>query len=327
MKEVINIGIIGIANIALRSVIPSIIDLGEYFRLYGLASRNAEKAKDTCRLFNTKAYQDYDELINDDNLDAVYIPLPNALHASWIEKSLQKGLHVLVEKSLACNLEDALYLNNLAREKSLVLLENFQFQFHSQLYYIKELLQENKIGGLRCIRSAFGFPPFPDKNNIRYKKELGGGALLDAGAYPVKISQVFLGNDLDVESGNLFYDENFNVDIWGGGCLKQKNGSLFSQIAFGFDNFYQCNIELWGSKGKISTNRIFTAPPDFEPVIILQTSTGSKSIKLPSDNHFIKMLIHFYDLITLQKNTEQEYLQNINQARLISELKTKSNGQ
>ena len=205
-----------------------------------------------------------------------------------------------------------------------MLFENFQFRFHSQLKYILDIVNSGKLGELRCVRSSFGFPPFPDKDNIRYQKELGGGALLDAGAYPIKISQILLGEKLNVSASTLSVDKERGVDIWGGAFLKQGNGDLFSEIAFGFDHFYQCNVEIWGSNGKLSTNRIFTAKPGFKPEIIIETSEGKELITLDSDNHFKNMLDHFYNLCVDATDRQEEYRQNINQARLISEMKEKA---
>lgn len=323
----IRIGVLGCANIALKAIIPAIIENSDRFQLSGIASRDYEKAKTCSQKYNVKIFDDYQNLIDSNEIDAIYIPLPNSLHFEWVEKSLQKGLHVIVEKSLACSLEDVKYLNELAKNKNLVLFENFQFRFHSQLKYIKSILSEGKIGELRCLRASFGFPPFDDKDNIRYKKELGGGALFDAGAYPIKISQIFLGYDLNVKAANLKYDETLGVDIWGGAYITQKNTNLFSEIAFGFDNFYQCSVELWGSKGKIFTNRIFTAGPNVNPEIILETKDGVEKITLLKDNHFLNMLEHFYMLVTQANDVEEEYFQNINQARLLHELKKIANEQ
>jgi dTDP-3,4-didehydro-2,6-dideoxy-alpha-D-glucose 3-reductase len=171
------------------------------------------------------------------------------------------------------------------------------------------------------MRSSFGFPLFPDKENIRYQAELGGGALFDAGAYPIKVSQLMLGEDLKVEGASLWKDPALGVDIWGGGFLKQRNGSLFSEIAFGFDHFYQCNIELWGSKGKLYTNRIFTARPDFTPKIIVETNDGSEAISVEPDHHFRNFLTNFSVLVRGEKEKEFEYMQNVNQARLLEEFK------
>ena len=326
MKKKVNIGILGCANIADRYVIPAISSLNQYYNIIGIASRSQDKAIAFAKKFNIKYYNAYAELLNEPSLDAIYIPLPNALHAQWIESALSLGLHVLVEKSLACSYEEVSKLNEIANIKSLALVENFQFRFHSQLDFIQKLLKDGTIGELRCMRSSFGFPPFPDVNNIRYQNELGGGSLLDAGAYPIKLSQIFLGNDLEVKAANLTFDSNKGVDIWGGAYLKQTNGFLFSEIAFGFDQYYQCNLELWGTKGKIYTNRIFTAHPEYEPVIELETATtGKEIIVLPADHHFKKMLIHFYNLIFSKNSLENEYLQNTTQAKLIAGLKNKAN--
>ncbi|MBI9066041.1 MAG: Gfo/Idh/MocA family oxidoreductase [Salinivirgaceae bacterium] len=325
MQKKINIGILGCAKIAERFMIPALLDLPNHFNIIGIASRDFTKASICAKRFNIKPYNGYQDLLNDTLLDAIYIPLPNSLHAEWIEKALLNGLNVLVEKSLACNYEDVERLTSIAKARNLVLVENFQFRFHSQLKFIKEKLESGVIGELRCMRSSFGFPPFPEADNIRYNKELGGGALLDAGAYPIKISQIFLGDDIEVKAANLSFDEEKGVDIWGGAYLKQKNGNLFSEIAFGFDNFYQCNIELWGSAGKIYANRIFTAPPGFCPIVEIETSKGINKIELPEDHHFKNMLLHFFNLIIFKETVDIELSQNLNQARLINEIIYRNN--
>jgi len=321
MQKKINIGVIGCANIAERYILPTILEMPDMYRLIGTASRNSGKAEKFASKFNATPYADYQDLIGAEHLDAVYIPLPNQLHYEWIKKSLDHGLHVLVEKSLACTGKEVVELNQMAREKSLVLMENFQFRFHSQLQFIQDLLVQGVIGELRSVRSAFGFPPFPDKENIRYSKRLGGGALLDAGAYPIKISQLFLGEEISIDAANLYFDKEKGVDIWGSAYVKQNNGSLASQIAFGFDNYYQCNLELWGSKGKLYTNRIFTAAPGFEPLVEVETAAGRETLTLAQDHHFKKMLGHFYQLIATGVGLDDEYRQNITQARLINELR------
>ncbi len=314
----IKIGILSCASIAKRFVIPAIKQIPS-FELCGIASRNSEKAKQTASDFETKGFDSYDELINS-QLDAVYIPLPNSLHYEWIKKSLNNNLHVLVEKSMTCSLDQTQELNTLAQSKGLVLIENFQFRFHSQMAYIQQVLKSGKLGELRNLRASFGFPPFPDADNIRYQKQLGGGALLDAGAYPIKITQLFLGHDIYIDSASLSYPSDKQVDIWGSAFIKQKHGKLTSQIAFGFDHFYQNNLELWGTKGKLTATRIFTAGPGVKPEVIIETQEGKESIVLPEDNHFVNMLNYFANCINTKQSLNDEYHQNINQARLIGEL-------
>ena len=323
----INIGVLGAANIAVRSIIPTIQRLPSLYKLEGIASRSSDKAEAMSNKFNTPAFLGYQSLIEQDGLDAVYIPLPNSLHSEWIDKALDQGLHVLVEKSMACSESEVIALNKKAQSKGLVLVENFQFRFHIQLEVIKKIIQSGQLGELRCMRTSFGFPPFKDSDNIRYQAELGGGALLDAGAYPLKISQIILGNDLSVTAAKWYIDEEQGVDIWGGGFLEQNNGHLFSEIAFGFDHYYQCNIELWGNQGKLFTNRLFTAKPSFEPEIIIETNNGKEIIKVETDNHFENMLCHFHKLVQNPALAEEEYIQNVNQARLIQEFKSLANVQ
>jgi predicted dehydrogenase len=325
MFKPIKIGVLGAANIAERSVIPAIKEVKKIFELIGIASKTPGKAQRFADKFNTNAYTDYQSLIDVKALEAVYIPLPNGIHYEWIKKALQNNKHVLVEKSLACTLMQVEELNHLAKEKNCVLLENFQFRYHSQLQYIKNLLNSGTIGELRVIRSSFGFPPFQDKHNIRYSKELGGGALLDAGSYSLKVVQELVDDYVYVDSASLFMEGEKKVDMWGSAYLKIKKSNLAAQIAFGFDNFYQCNVELWGSKGHIKANRIFTAPPGLNPEIEICSAQANKTILLQADNHFNNMLKYFSELIHSEHGRNREYEQNINQARLVSEVRIKSN--
>ncbi|MBU1101719.1 MAG: Gfo/Idh/MocA family oxidoreductase [Bacteroidetes bacterium] len=316
----LKIGILGCANIAKKSLLPALISPHSKFIVEGIASRSKNKSMELASDYNCEAYEGYDSLITKGNIDVVYIPLPNALHFEWIMKALDNGIHVLAEKSLSCSLSETVQITNKAREKKLAVVENFQFRFHSQLKYISDLVKDNVIGELRSVRSSFGFPPFDEKENIRYKKELGGGALFDAGAYPVKISQIFLGENISVQAAKLHFDNRYDVDTWGGAFLSEDNSSIFSEIAFGFDNFYQCNLELWGSKGKIVAERIFTAPPGFQPTISFETTEKKETKLLPADNHFINMLNYLHELI-LSGSFEKEHKQNLNQSRLLEEIK------
>lgn len=319
----INVGILGCANIAKKFVIQGFID-SKNFNIVGIASRNIEKAIDFGSVFDINAFGSYEELLECSNIDAVYIPLPNSLHYTWIKKALERRIHVLVEKSLSCSYADTLELNNIARNNNLVLVENFQFRFHRQMKFIEELLQNSYVGSVRNIISSFGFPPFPNSSNIRYSKMLGGGALLDAGAYPVKITQIILGDNLHVSTASLHIPESSEVDIWGSASINDKSNNVVSQISFGFDHFYQNRLEIWGNKGKISTNRIFTAGPGIRTLINLENEQGKKTIELEPDNHFINMINHFFDLISGTASRDDEYMQNLNQAALINQIQQKS---
>ena len=267
---VINIAVLGAASIAIRSVIPAINLLPNYFNLSGISSRDISKAKAIASSYKCKAYGTYESLLTDRSIDAVYVPLPNALHYPFVKMALENGKHILVEKSLGCTLDEVIELVEIAKANNLVLVENFQFRFHSQLSTILQIVKNGTIGDLRSVRVAFGFPPFPDSNNIRYSAKLGGGALLDAGAYAMKIAPFFLGKNIFVAQASSAQDQIKGVDIWGGGVVQQRDGPLFCHFSYGFDHYYQCSLELWGSIGKLTTNRIFTAPVGYNPKLIVE---------------------------------------------------------
>ena len=322
MEKKINIGVLGCANIAQRYIIPSICK-NNLFQLVGVASRSKKKADSVASLFNTKAYYSYESLLELD-LDAIYIPLPNGLHYEWIKKALNKNIHVLVEKSLACNFAEVQELNLIAKNNGLVLMENFQFRFHKQLKFIQDEIDRGKLGEIKLLRSSFGFPPFSDKDNIRYQKAIGGGALLDAGAYTIKIAQIFLGSAIYIESASLDKPFDKEVDISGSAYIKLKKSYVTAQIAFGFDHFYQNSLEIWGSKGKLTASRIFTAGPGIKATVRIEGSDGYDNLHELEDDHFHNMLNHFSKLIHTGIGIDNEYDQNENQARLIGEIFEKS---
>jgi predicted dehydrogenase len=178
-----------------------------------------------------------------------------------------------------------------AIESKLVAMENFMFPFHSQHKALLNLVNEGEIGKIQLFRATFCFPPL-DSTNFRYQEDMGGGALLDAGAYTVKATQEVLGSRLKLLSASIGVDRNRKVDVSGSAHLLFDE-TITIQLAWGFEHFYQCEIQILGSSGKLTTNRSFTANIGFEPSIFLETPGGKQDIKLPADNHFENVLTEF----------------------------------
>ena len=310
-SEKIKVGILGCANIAIRYLGPA-FQAHPGFNLIGFAGRNFENTTSVARQFNCQAFQSYQSMIDCEDIDLVYIPLPNSLHFEWVIKSLTSGKHVICEKSLGCNYSEVEEMISVARKCNKLLFENFQFRFHSQHDLVKKILFEGEIGAIRCFRSSFGFPPFKSTNNIRYKSDLGGGSLLDAGAYTIKATQFILGDNFKVKAATLNISKDFGVDLFGGIYMQNESGQ-FAELSFGFDNHYQCNYEIWGSLGKITATRAFTAPPGFKPSLILEKDGKLETIVLSEDNHFENMLYYVFQLI-LNGEFEGENKTNLNQS-------------
>lgn len=315
MKK-IRIGVMGCADIARRIIIPNIIQC-DRFELVAVASRSYAKAQSYSKQFYCDALEGYQTLLDRQDIDTIYIPLPTALHHEWIIKSLKAGKHVFSEKSIALNYQETLEIIEVAKKQKLVVFENFMFMYHSQIEFIKTKIAEGKVGTLRLFRSSFGFPPFDEKNNIRYKKELGGGSLLDAGSYTLMAAQLFLGDEQNIKSAVL-NDLGNNVDFQGAIQLENKD-HVVSQLAFGFDNFYQNTIELWGTSGKITIERAFTAPSGFSPKVIIEKQGIKEEIVLPHDNQCAKILFALAEAIN-SNSYDIKYKQILNQALLINQV-------
>lgn len=311
----IRVGIMGCASIAKRSLAPAFVAHPD-FELKAVASRTPDKAAEFAAQFAARPCS-YDELVAADDIDLIYCPLPTGLHYEWVKKCLENGKHVLCEKSLACNLREVEDLIATARARHLFLMESFQFRFHPQNLYVRKLLSEGVIGEIRSLDVKFGFPPFPDGlKNIRYSKALGGGALLDSGAYTIKATTYLLGRNCKLQMALCGRKASCEVDLDGHLWMKNAAG-VVSKTSYGFHNFYQCGYEIWGEKGKITTTRAFTARADFEAPVKIETAEGA-TVKTFKADHFALLLDHVAQTIE-NGEFENEYEECLVQSRLLTQ--------
>ncbi len=315
MSDKIRVGILGCASIARRSLGPSFA-AHDAFDLVAIASRTSEKAVAFAGQYGARPCS-YDELVNASDIELVYCPLPTGLHHEWVGKCLRAGKHVLCEKSLACSFEEVRDLVETASARKLFLMESFQFRFHAQNLFVKQLLEEGRIGPIRQVVVRFGIPPFPEGvANIRYSTELGGGALLDNGAYTIKVATYLLGSDITVlaaiRGGET--EELGGVDLTGSIMMRTTDG-IPIQTAYGFDHFYQNGYEIWGKNGKIVTTRAFTARGDFDAPVIVETLSGRET-KTFRDDHFARLLDYVASKIR-SGDYSSEYVECESQARIL----------
>jgi len=284
------IGILGAADIAFRRFLPALKKCPgiEYA---GVASRTLDKAVRFSEIYGGQAYPSYDAVLEDKTIDAVYVPLPPALHFEWGKKALLSGKHLIMEKPFTTTLTDTKELLQLSEVQGLAVHENYMFLYHSQLQKIRELISEGIMGSVRLFRMSFGFPKRAD-DDFRYNKALGGGALLDCGGYTVCLAREMLGETARVIQARLIKTNAYEVDLFGNAVLENNEG-MCAQVGFGMDNAYQCQLEVWGSKAVLSAPRIFTAPDGFAPELVIQSAGGMDTIKLSPDDSFEKSLRAF----------------------------------
>ena len=194
------------------------------------------------------------------------------------------------------------------------------FVYHNQLEQINSIVESGEIGDVRLYRIAFGFPRHAS-NDFRYNKKLGGGTLLDNGGYTIKLASLLLGENARIVASNLNYIDDFDVDVFGTATLINDKG-LTAQLAFGMDNSYKCDLEVWGSKGTLFANRIFTAPDGFVPKLIKKVGNEPEEIvELSADYTFRKSIAHFRKCIDNSKDREENYSNLIKQAALVDQIR------
>ena len=284
-----------------------------------IIEKERQKAQTFIEAYGGKIYEGYETLITTTEIDVVYLPLPPALHFKWAKMALENGKHAYVEKPFTTNLQDTRTLLSIAKEKKLVVHENYMFIFHQQLQAVQDLIGAGEIGKVRQYRISFGFPRRA-ANDFRYNKELGGGALLDAGGYCMKYASWLLGDTAKLVCANAYYEPDFEVDIFGS-CTMVNNEGTIVQMSFGMDCDYKCELEAWGSTGTLTTGRILTAPDGLEPDMIIKHNQELIKKKLPADNAFEKSIRRFYDCLASYVLREENYQIIERQSSFVSEFK------
>lgn len=331
----LKLGILGAADIAFRRFLPALSSI-ENVEYIGVAVANkiehedvddtifksrCEKAIKFKENFGGKIYTGYEEMLKDESIDAVYIPLPPSLHFTWAKKAMEYGKHVFLEKPCTIELQDTQRLIEIASRNELALSENYAFIYHKQIQKIRELLQEGRIGELRLIRTAFGFP-MRAANDFRYDKRMGGGALLDCGGYVLKVAQQFAGEQVQVLASSMHRGRLFDVDMFGSIMLCDTQGTDI-QASYGMDNAYKCELELWGSQGSIFAPRIFTPPADFCAQITVK-GQEEQVISVTADDQFAHSIENFVAATqnSTKRKTERDNI--LRQAALVNKVREKS---
>lgn len=290
---------------------------GEIFE--AIYQQEIDKAQVFINQYGGKIYEGYGSIATSPDIDALYVPLPPALHFKWAKHALESGKHVLVEKPSTVSSADSKELIRIAKDNNLAIHENYMFTFHKQLDAIEDVIRSGEIGDIRLYRISFGFPRRA-ANDFRYNRALGGGALIDAGGYTIRYATRLLGSTAKIVYAQSNYLDEFEVDMYGSAAMVNDDG-VTAQIAFGMDNNYKCELEAWGSKGCLTTGRVLTAPAGYIPTAIIRNGNEERSVELPPDDAFLKSIQHFADCIKDEKVRSERYQIIKRQAELIDDFK------
>ncbi|MET8049793.1 MULTISPECIES: Gfo/Idh/MocA family protein [unclassified Streptosporangium] len=314
----LRMGVMGCADIAWRRTLPAMVADADV-QVTAVASRDLRKATAFTDRFGGVPLKGYESMLDRPDVDAVYIPLPALLHAEWIERTLESGKHVLVEKPMTDNQAETSRLLALARSRGLVLLENYMFLHHSQHAAVRKLVADGAIGELRGFAAAFTIPPKPE-GDIRYQRDVGGGAFLDFGGYPVRAAVHFLGGDLQVIGAVFRHDQKQDVVMSGSVLLCTPQG-VPAQLTFGMEHSYRNDYQLSGSTGRILLDRVFTPPETHLPVLRVERQDHREELILPADHQFANVIGAFVRSVLHGGDVRPQQEGSLQQAALIERIR------
>jgi len=296
--------IVGCGNVALKYGIDAIINSG-VSEVVVCVDHGIAKKKTVKEMFNLPFELKFSDALQNYDFDAVYLSTPTGLHKEIAFEASENGKHILCEKSLASNFNDAKEMLKSAEKNDVALFEGFMYQFHSQHAFVNRLLKDNKIGKVFQLNAWFGFPGRPNED-FRYNKLKGGGALLDAGAYTLHFARNFFGTEPEVVKSVLSGDIRVNLR---GNILLSFAENKTAQLSFAMNSFYKNKYELWGEDGIIRVERAFSVSLDYKPVVVLENKDGLEKFELEPDNHFkneIKYFVQNYSNSSIREEWSRE---------------------
>lgn len=322
MKEKVMWGILGCANIAIGALIPAIkkSDSGE---LLSIASRSKERAKKVARDFGIpKVYGSYDELLLDNEVEAVYISLPNHLHKEWTIESAEKGKHILCEKPLGLNARECREMFEECRKNGVLLMEAFMYRFHAQTLLAKKIVDSGEIGQIKLMRSGFSFvfPIGSLSKDIRGKKDYGGGSLFDLGYYCVNVSRYIMGEEPVEVYATTNIHSSLGIDLSLESILSFSRGRR-SLIDCSFERTGTQFYEIMGTEGSVKVPLAFL-PGKNLPQVLVKKGEEVETHKLKPINEYRLEVEHFGECIRENKSPSLPFEESSGNARVLDTLFT-----
>ena len=295
----LRIGILGAANIARQFV--SAVAPSKLVAVTTVASRDPAKAESFAKECGIpRALGSYEALLADPDIDAIYNPLPNTMHAEWSIRAAEAGKHVLCEKPLATTAADARAMFAAARRHNVHLVEAYPYLAQQQTLKLRELVAAGSIGKIQLIRSSFGVF-FADPANIRLKPDLGGGALFDGGSYAVSLVRVVAGERPERVSAVARWSET-GVDKTIAATLEFRSG-LLAQITCSFATAWHRHALIVGESGAIETTYLNHPPIGGPPALSIRRGVRAAStpeiLEVEGGNGFLLEAESFQKLVAL----------------------------
>ena len=287
-------GVLGAGFIANRAMIPAIQGSSQS-RVLAVASRDTRRGQEAAQRYSIeRVYNDYGDLLDDPDVQVVYIALPNHLHREWCIRAAHAGKHVLCEKPLALDAAESDVIISTCHSLKVLLMEAVMYRFHPRMQALKYMIATGAVGELRFIHSAFSFP-FDAPGNYRASPQFGGGALLDVGSYCVNAARWLSGSEPTAIHPSFSYSRNA-IDVSASAIL-EFGSQLSAHVQCSFAAAEHQVIEVVGSEAAISASLAFTAwRGDTTALLIQRGGVFERREFAPADPYQL-MVEHFTDCV------------------------------
>lgn len=291
MSAVVRWGVLGCASIFERRMMPA-FRAAEGAEVVGIASRTLDRANDCAAKHGIpRAFGSYAALLADPEIEVVYIPLPNHLHAEWTLRALEAGKHVLCDKPAALSYGDARRMAEAARAAGRRLAEGFMYRHHPQHARIAEIVAGGEIGTPAHFRGTFTFPGGArHREGFRFQPE-GGGAFLDVGVYPLNAARYQFGQEPVAVAAAGSFDPASAVDVHTAAVLEFGDGRT-ATIEGGFDQTFTIRYEIAGDEGVVMTERAYQ-PGDGPVTLAVRRGDDVRTETVSGANHYVREIEHF----------------------------------
>jgi predicted dehydrogenase len=287
------IGVCSTAAIARVAFLPAAAETDH--EVLAIASRDADRARSVADDFDVpRAYGSYEELLADDDLDAVYVPLPNGLHAEWTKRAADAGLHVLCEKPLAVDAAEAREVADYCEDAGVTLMEAFMYRYHPRTNRAVELVRE-VLGAVRSLSATFQFPLRDRPDDVRLNPDLAGGSLMDVGCYAVSAARLFCGEPRAAYATTTD-TRDAGVDTAVAGVLEFPDG-VTARVSAGFDTADVQRYRVETTEGTLEVREAFVPRGDDGVELTYETEGRTVTERFDPTDQYRLELEQFVDCV------------------------------
>ncbi len=290
-QKKVSFGILGFGTHAKRVMIKA-FEEAMYAQVRAIATPSSEKKQEITQTYpGITVFNGYEELLSDPQIEAVYIALPNHLHAEWTIRALAHGKHVLCEKPLALTFEEAQEVSSAAKKAQKQVGEAFMYRFHPQHAEVKRLLAQGTLGKLQLLELHYHYL-LEDEDNIRAKKDTAGGGLFDVGCYGIDCARFLFEAQPQAVSGSWVIGKS-GVDECASFQLFFADGRV-ANITCGMNLPRENRYTLYGTNGVIEVRDAFHVPRNMQPIVTLKMEgEGGRKIVAPQSNQYVLLIDGF----------------------------------